>query len=96
MSGQETTILGLKVLFTLAAIFLIVFYLVRPIIKTLRARPDFLDSLNRFDINTELEEEELQIPSEAEGPGREAIIETARGDSRRTAAMVSQWLKDKR
>ncbi len=96
MAGQETAILILKVIFSLAAVVLILVYLVRPVLKSLNTKPDFLDSMNRFEINADLEEEELQIPSEAEGPGREEIIETARADPRRAAGMVSQWLKERK
>lgn len=96
MSGQEVTILGLKAMFVLAAVFLVGYYLVRPIVKSLRTRPDFLDSMMQFDISGDMEEEELQIPSESEKPGRATMIENARADPRQAAAMVSQWLKDKK
>ena len=96
MAGQELTIFGLKAVFTLAAVVLIAVYLVRPIWKALGHRPDFLDSMNQFDINADMDEDELEIPTEGEKPGRDIMIENARADPRKAASMVSQWLKDRK
>jgi len=96
MSGQDFALFGLKLTFSFAAVILIVVYMVLPIIRALRTRPDILDSLNQFEISSGMDEE-LEIPTEQEGPPpRESIIEEARSDPRRAARMVSQWLKDRK
>jgi flagellar biosynthesis/type III secretory pathway M-ring protein FliF/YscJ len=96
MSGQDFALFGIKVAFSLAAIILIVVYLVRPVMRSLRSRPDFLESATRFDLRTEMEEDELEIPSENAKPDRTTMIEQVRADPRKTAVMISQWLKQKK
>lgn len=95
MAGHDFTIVGIKVAFALAAIILIAVYLVRPVLRALRARPDFLDSMTRYDLPTE-EESELEIPTGEAKADRGTMIEQAKADPRTTAALISQWLKQKK
>jgi hypothetical protein len=43
-----------------------------------------------------MEEDELEIPSENAKPDRTTMIEQVRADPRKTAVMISQWLKQKK
>ena len=96
MSPQDFTIFALKVIFTLAAILLIVVYAVRPILRSLNTRPDFLDDLNKYEVSADLEEEELDISTEGATPDRQSLLEEARSDPHRATAMVRGWLKERK
>ncbi len=95
MSSQEFAIFGIKFTFAAAAIILIVIYLVRPVIRSLRAKPDFLESMNRYELPVE-DEAEIEIPTEGTWPDRSTMLEQARADPRTAAALISQWLKQKK
>ena len=95
MSGPDLAIFTVKITFALLAVILILFFLVRPLLRTLRARPDFLDTLQTVQMPIE-EDEELQIPSEDSKPDRSAMVQHARSDPAKAALLVSQWLKEKK
>ena len=80
-------------------IILLVFMVIRPMVMKLSAKPEDLDLLMGLPTTIgELEGEELEIPTEKETgiPPRDKIIEIARQDPLKTAAMVRTWLKEKK
>ena len=80
-------------------IILLVFMVIRPMVMKLSAKPEDLDLLMGLPTTIgELEGEELEIPTEKETgiPPRDKIIEIAKQDPLKTAAMVRTWLKEKK
>lgn len=96
MPSQDFAIFAVKTIFTLAAIFLIVFFVLLPIFRSLAAKPDFLEQFDRYEVSANLEEEELELPGEDAKPGRDAILEQARADPHKTTRAVTAWLKEKK
>ncbi len=96
MQGTDTAILGIKLVFSLVAVVLILVVIVRPIWRMLRTKPEFLDSLNTLAQMPIEEDEELEIPTGDFKPDRAGMIDNARSDPDRTARMISQWLKEKK
>lgn len=94
MSGTDTAILGIKLVFSLAAVILVIVVMVRPVVKMLRTKPDILDTFQMAQLSIE-EDEEIQIPVDGEKPDRMTMLDEARADPNKTAMMVSRWLKDK-
>ena len=95
MSETDTTILGIKLAFSLAAVILVLVVVVRPIVRMLRTKPDFLETFQQMAQLPIEEDEEIQIPVDGEKPDRGTMLEEARADPNKTAMMVSRWLKDK-
>lgn len=80
-------------------IILLVFLVIRPMVMKLSAKPEDLDLLMGLPTTIgELEGEELEIPTEKETgiPPRDKIIEIAKQDPLKTAALVRTWLKEKK
>ena len=96
MSGTDTAILGIKLAFSLAAVILILVVVVRPVVRMLRTKPDFLDAFQQMNQMPIEEDEEFQIPVDGAKPDRMTMLEEARADPNKTAMMVSRWLKDKK
>ena len=97
MTAQDWLLVGIKTFFVLAALVAVVAYVLRPLWRQLREPPDLPDMSPRYDLPEE--EDELQVPAGEEGEGkpeRHQVMEMARSDPRRTAMLLSQWLKEKR
>lgn len=96
MTGQDRVVFLIKILFALLAVASIGFYLILPLIRSIRTRPEVPD-LQLPDSTTIPEDEvELQIPEDGEKPSREAIVEQALVDPRRTARLVANWIREKK
>ena len=98
MDSQEGLILAIKLVFAVAAVVLLVAVVLIPIFRTLSAKPDYLD----FSFNIREEEQEFELleggekPEGEEKPTIQTMVDKARSDPRKTAALISQWIKDKR
>jgi flagellar biosynthesis/type III secretory pathway M-ring protein FliF/YscJ len=93
--SQDTMLWLLRLLFAGAAVVVLIAFVVRPVLRMVRQRPD-MDLLTP-DFSANLEGEELELPNEAEGEfDRNAAITQARADPRATALRVQAWLKQKR
>ncbi|MCZ6730776.1 MAG: hypothetical protein O7C61_13815 [SAR324 cluster bacterium] len=93
--GQETAIVLVKLTFALIAVILIAVFLIRPLLRSLGTRPDYLDSLQTPEMPIE-EDQELEIPSEDAKPDIHSMVEQARSDPDKTARLVSSWLKERK
>lgn len=93
----DTVVMSIKLVFVGLIVLGVILYLIRPTVRMLRKKPDG-DLLNTGFISQMDEEEELVIPSEEEDglPGRTDIIQQAKEDPMATAALVRNWLKEKR
>ena len=81
------------------AVVALITLVIRPMVQRLAAKPADLDLLMGLPATIgELEGEELEIPTERESgiPPREKILEIAKQDSLKTAALVRTWLRDKK
>lgn len=96
MAAQDWALFSIKVLFSGVAIVLIAVFLVRPVIRSLLVRPDILEFTQDYSGVDAFEMEEVEIPVEGVKPDRGTMIEEARSDPNRTAALVSQWLREKK
>lgn len=96
MQGTDSAILGIKLVFSLVAVVLILFVVVRPIWRMLRTKPEILDSLSTLAQMPLEEDGELEIPTGDDKPDRLGMIDSARSDPARTARLVSQWLKERK
>ena len=94
MSSQDGLILAIKLVFSVAAVVLLVAVVVIPIIRTLRTKPDFLD----FNFNPEIpeEEQEIELPEGEQKPDAQTMVDKARANPRETAALISKWIKDRK
>lgn len=95
MDPDKVTLL-IRLVFTAAAIVAVVVFVLRPLWRMLRAKPDM--DLHVPDFTAQLEGEELEIPADAEAglPERRELVERARSDPRSTALLVQRWLKERR
>jgi len=93
--SQAALILLVKVLFAGLAVVAVAVFLVRPVLRMLRTRPDPALLSPTFELPEE-EPEELEIPADQAKPDRHAILEHARGDARQTALLVSRWLRERK
>ena len=96
MSGTDTAILGIKLAFSLVAVVLILYFIVRPIWRMLRTRPELADTFAQISQMPIEEDEELEIPTGDDKPDRLGMIQQARSDPGRTAMLVSRWLKERK
>ena len=81
------------------AVVALITLVIRPMVQRLAAKPADLDLLMGLPATIgELEGEELEIPTERESgiPPREKILEIAKQDALKTAALVRTWLRDKK
>ena len=98
MGSQEGLILAIKLVFSVAAVVLLVAVVLIPIFRKLSAKPDYLD----FGFNIREEEQDFDLNEggeKTEGeekPDIQTMVDKARSDPRKTAALISQWIKDKR
>ena len=94
--SPETLLVLLKGFFALLALVAVGLYIVRPVLRMLREKPDV--HLLTPDFTRPLEDEELEIPTEAEAKGfdRNAAIQQARADPRATATLVQNWLRQRK
>lgn len=94
--SQELLLTLLRWLFAVAALVAVGVYVVRPVVRMLRRKPD-VDLLTPT-WEDKLEGEELQIPTEGEDGGfdRMAAIRKAREDPHQAALMVQNWLKQRK
>ena len=93
--SQDTLLMLLRGLFAVAAVVAVGVYVVRPVVRMLRQKPD-VDLLTPT-WEDRLEGEELEIPTEAEGGfDRNAAIRKAREDPHNVALLVKNWLKQRK
>lgn len=93
--SQETLLLLLRWVFALAAVVAVIAYIVRPVLRMVRQKPD-MDLLTP-DYSHMLEGDEVEIPTDEEAAfDRHAIIDQARSDPRATANLLQKWLKERR
>ena len=85
----------IKLVFTLSVIFAIVWFVLRPLVRTWQQQPDpeaFMPKL------PDTEGEELQIPEDPAGrrkPTRNQMIDELRADPTKTAMVLKQWIGEK-
>lgn len=94
--SQDSVLLLLRLLFATVSEIVVAVFVVRPILRVLRQKPDF--DLLIPDYTQALEGEELEIPQEIEQgtPNRADLIAEARADPQKTAMLVQRWLKQRK
>jgi flagellar biosynthesis/type III secretory pathway M-ring protein FliF/YscJ len=94
--SQAALLLLVRWLFALVAVVAIVAFVVRPLLRLLRQKPDV--DLMTPDYGSMLDGEELEIPTEKEAGDfdRNAAIAAARADPQATALAVQRWLKQRK
>jgi len=93
--SQTAVLMLVRWLFAGLAVAALVLYIVRPLLRIVRRKPDVAFEIP--DYTQIIEEEELELPNAEEaGFDRNAAITRARADPRATALRVQQWLKQKR
>ena len=98
MNGGDGLLLSLKLGFALVALVMIAAFVVIPMLKNLLQRPDVPD-LSHFDMTPdELMDEELQIPEGGKKgmPDKHTLLQEARNDPRKTAMLITAWLREKK
>ncbi len=95
MTSQDWVIVAVKLVFTVVAVLLMIFFVVLPILRTLRSKPDFFEFTPTFD-RFEEEEEEIEIPTGDGKPDNRAIIDEARSKPRETAVLIQRWIREKK
>lgn len=93
MGVLEATSVIVKLLFAAGVLAALVWFVLRPVIRSWREQPDPDALMPKL---PDIPDEELQIPSASgEKPGREEMLRQARADPRRAATVLQQWLKEK-
>ena len=80
------------------AILSLIMFVIRPMVQRLSSKPEDLDLLMGMPATIgELEEEELEVPTERESgiPPREKILEIAKQDPLKTSALIHTWLRER-
>ncbi len=95
--SPDSVVLSIKLVFVGLIVIGVALYLIRPTVRMLRRKPD--GNLLSTDYTSLMEEDqELVIPSEEEEglPDRANIIQQAKEDPTATAALVRNWLRERR
>jgi flagellar biosynthesis/type III secretory pathway M-ring protein FliF/YscJ len=95
--SQEAVLLTIKLLFAGASLAIVAIFVVRPVVRMLREKPDI--DLLMPDFNQLGEDaDELEIPLDPEGRSvdRSEMIQSARDNPQDTALMVQRWLRDRK
>ena len=94
--AQDWVLVLIRGVFSLAALVAIYSVVVQPLLRLLRKTPDM--EMRMPDYGSMLEEEELEIPTDARAgkPDRAAMLNEIRKDPRQTALLVSRWLKERK
>jgi len=96
MESADWTLFAIKAVFVVTAVVLVVMYLIVPMVRVLSTRVELPEFKPSEILPDDLEDQsELQIPVGGK-PDNYSILEEARSDPRRTAAMVSAWLREKK
>ena len=95
--SPEAVIFSIKLIFAFLILLGVVLFLVRPVVRMWRDRPD-IDLLMPDYSGLAEEQEELEIPTDEDAgkPDRTSMIRKAQEDPRTTATLVQQWLKQKK
>lgn len=96
--SSEAILLAVRLVFAVAAVIAILWFVVAPLWRLLRSGPG-AEELEPYRYTMdEVEGEELEVPTEPERgrPDRHRMIELARSDPRRAAMTVSAWLKERK
>ena len=95
--SPDSVVLSIQLLFAGLIVLGVILYMIRPTVRMLRKKPD-ADLLNTGYTSLMDEDQELEIPSEEEDgkPDRAHIIQQAKEDPTATAALVRNWLREKR
>ena len=95
--SPEAVIVSIKMIFAFLILLGVALFLVRPVVRMWRDKPD-IDMLIP-DYSAMMEEgEELEIPTDGDAgkPDRAHMVQQARNDPRVTATLVQRWLKEKK
>ena len=95
--SPDSVILTIKLFFSFLIVIGVALFLLRPMFRVWRDKPDM--DLLMPDFSSAMEEgEELEIPTDEEAgvPERTKIIDQARSDPRTTAVLVQNWLKERK
>lgn len=94
--SQELLLTLLRWLFAGAALVAVAVYVVRPVVRMLREKPDA--DLLTPSWEDKLEGDELEIPTDPEDADfdRTAAIRKAREDPQQVALLVQNWLRQRK
>jgi flagellar biosynthesis/type III secretory pathway M-ring protein FliF/YscJ len=86
----------IKLIFAGVGIVALVAFVLVPLWRMLRTKPDLDRIIPDYTLLDEEEEEELQIPVGRQKPDRTQLLNMARSDPRKTAMILSRWLRDRK
>ena len=95
MANQQFMLGLIKLIFAGLGIGALVLFVLLPLWRILRTKPDVEMMIPDYTLLDE-EEEELQIPLGQQQPDRTELLNLARSDPRKTALIVSSWLRSKK
>lgn len=87
-------LLLVKLLFAGIGVVALIVFVVFPLWRALRVKPDESLLMRTFELPEE--EEEVQIPEDGKKPDRNAMLAEARGKPVVTAQLVKRWLREKK
>lgn len=95
--SQEAVLLTIKLMFAGASLVIVAIFVVRPIVRMLREKPDVDLLMPEFNPLAE-DAQELEIPEDPAGKsvGRSEMIQSARDNPHDTALWVQRWLRDRK
>lgn len=93
MANQQWMLTVIKLIFAGAGIVAVVYFVLVPLWRMLRTRPDIDLNIPDYTLLDDEEGEELQIPVGGQKPDRTQMLELARSDPRRTAVILSRWIR---
>ena len=94
--SQDAVVWTLRLLFAGLALGAVALFVVIPMVRLLRQKPDI--SLLTPDFASQLEEEELEIPTDCQPgmPDRQELVRQLKKDPRQAALMIQSWLKQRK
>lgn len=98
MESQDSVLTFIKLGFALLIVVAMGLFVVLPLIRHWRNRPDMELLVPTYDLEDDPQDEELQIPTGVTGsmPDRAGLLDLVREDPQRTAMLVARWIRDKR
>jgi Na+-transporting methylmalonyl-CoA/oxaloacetate decarboxylase gamma subunit len=91
---RDSLLLLVKLLFAGMGVVALILFVIYPLWRVLRVKPD--DSLLMRTFELPEEEDEVQIPEDGKKPDRNVMLAEARGRPVVTAQLVKQWLREKK
>lgn len=94
--SPDAVVWMLRLVFAGLAVGAVVLFVLRPMLRLLREKPDA--SLLTRDFTAQFEEDELEIPTDGAGgpPDKNEIVRLLREDPQQAALLIQNWIRERK